>query len=158
MMGVSGSGKTEIGKRLAADLGWPFFDGDDFHPAENVRKMSRAIPLTDADRADWLKALRDLICQQLKAKESAVIACSALKQAYRDYLQVDPSIRFIYLQGSYDLIHQRLKKRNYHYMPSTLLDSQFEVLEEPETALTIDVSQPPDTILETIKEKLADSL
>jgi len=158
MMGVSGSGKTEIGKRLAADLGWPFFDGDDFHPAENVRKMSRAIPLTDADRADWLQALRDLICQQLKAKESAVIACSALKQAYRDYLQVDPSIRFIYLQGSYDLIHQRLKKRNYHYMPSTLLDSQFEVLEEPETALTIDASQPPDTILETIREKLADSL
>jgi gluconokinase len=154
MMGVSGSGKTEIGKRLAADLGWDFFDGDDFHPPENVKKMSRSIPLTDADREEWLEALRHLICQRLAAAQPAVVACSALKQIYRDYLKVDQSVQFIYLRGSYTLINQRLKSRTNHYMPSDLLNSQFEALEEPENALTIDVAQPPDVILQTIKEQI----
>ncbi len=156
VMGVSGSGKTEIGQRLATELGWPFFDGDDFHPPENVAKMRRSIPLTDEDRAGWLKALRDLICRQLAAEEPTIIACSALKQAYRDCLKVDQTVQFIYLEGSYELIHQRLKKRTNHYMPSNLLKSQFETLEEPENALLIDASRPPDMIVNAIKENLGD--
>ena len=156
MMGVSGSGKTEIGQRLAAELGWPFFDGDDFHPAENIEKMRRSIALTDRDRNAWLDALQTLIQTQITNHQSAVIACSALKQSYRDRLSIDPGVQFIYLKGSHALINDRLKKRAHHYMPANLLDSQFDTLEEPRDALEIDVSHPPETIIKTICETLLD--
>jgi gluconokinase len=154
MMGVSGSGKTEIGKRLAGELNWPFFDGDDFHPPANVEKMQQSIPLTDEDRDVWLDALQDLIAAHINAGQPAIIACSALKQVYRDRLNIGQSVQFIYLKGSYDLIHHRLEQRTDHYMPTSLLNSQFEALEEPENALVIDVAQPPNTLLSVIQEKL----
>ena len=157
LMGVSGSGKTEIGQRLATELDWSFFDGDNFHPPENIAKMSQSMPLTDADRSAWLEALQGLIGRRLDTHQSAVIACSALKQTYRDRLRLDPSVKFIYLKGSYELINQRLKKRTDHYMPSDLLASQFETLEEPQEALVVDVAQPPEEIIRTIQEKFFNS-
>lgn len=154
MMGVSGSGKTEIGQTLAQEMGWDFFDGDDYHPAENIQKMSQGTPLTDDDRDVWLTSLEHLIHHQISVGQSAVIACSALKQRYRDRLQISPAVRFIYLKGDPDLIRQRLESRTGHYMPADLLDSQFAALEEPQNALIIHISQPPDDIVAIIKQLL----
>ncbi len=155
VMGVSGCGKSTIGKNLAQDLGWPFYDGDDFHPAENVAKMSRGIPLDDHDRAGWLAALADLICLHLRENHSGVLACSALKQKYRDQLTVDPDqVKFIYLKGSYELIKARMEARPGHYMKPGMLDSQFATLEEPTDALTVDIAQTPEQILKYIKQSL----
>jgi gluconokinase len=156
IMGVSGSGKTEIGQRLAQELGWEFFDGDDFHSAENIEKMSQGIPLTDDDRDAWLKSLQELIHHQITVDQPAVIACSALRQTYRDRLQISPSVRFIYLKGDHEVIRQRLKLRTGHYMSADLLDSQFSTLEEPQNALTVDVSQTPDEIVAAIRQTLTD--
>jgi gluconokinase len=157
VMGVSGSGKTEIGKRLASALNWQFFDADDFHSPENIQKMQQSIPLTDADREEWLQTLQDLIRDQLKAHCSSVLACSALKQSYRDQLNLGSEVEFVYLKGSYELILHRLKSRADHYMPSDLLDSQFDALEEPSQALEIDASQSPDCIIQTIQDRLFDA-
>lgn len=154
VMGVAGSGKSTIGQQLADQLGWPFYDGDDFHPAANVEKMRQGQPLTDEDRSGWLSALADLIRDQVKQRRSAVIACSALKQQYRDQLQVDANVRFAYLRGSYDLIEARLRQRTGHYMSPKLLASQFAALEEPQGVLTIDIGQPPEQIVEEIVKKL----
>ena len=155
VMGVSGSGKTTIGQRLADELGWPFYDGDDFHPPANVEKMRQGGSLTDDDRAPWLTALRQLIDDVLASNQSAIIACSALKQAYRDRL-ADPhqNVMFVYLKGSYALIRQRLLERHGHFMRAGLLASQFETLEEPERALTVDITQEPGVIIAQVRRNL----
>ena len=150
VLGVSGSGKSTVGKRLAKALGWPFADGDDYHPAENVAKMHANIPLSDGDREPWLAALRGLIEQSLAASESLVLACSALKQAYRDRLQVDARVSFVYLHGDYATIAARLAGRKGHYMPAGLLQSQFDTLEEPQDALWIEIDRPLETMIAEI--------
>ena len=153
LMGVSGSGKSTIGKMLAAELDWAFYDGDDFHPPANIEKMASGIPLTDADRADWLAALAQLMRGLDEQGHSGVIACSALKQAYRETLQRSVSnVQFVYLKGSYDLILSRLQARQGHYMPPGLLKSQFEDLEEPTQSLVVDVAQPPATIARRVRQ------
>jgi gluconokinase len=155
LMGVSGSGKTTVGRLLARDLGWPFYDGDDFHPQANIDKMRQGIPLTDADRDSWLTALRQQITALIANHQSAVLACSALKQAYRDRLRGDqPEVRFIYLKGDYALIRRRLRKRRGHFMKADLLTSQFAALEEPQGVPTVDIAQAPEAIVECIKQAL----
>jgi gluconokinase len=152
LMGVSGSGKTTIGQQLAQSLGWAFYDGDDFHPQVNIDKMRQGIPLTDDDRDSWLTALRQLIDSLLQNDQSAVLACSALKQAYRNRLQRDSEkVRLVYLKGDYDLIRQRLTNRQGHFMRADLLRSQFATLEEPQGVLTVDISEPPERLVATIK-------
>lgn len=147
-MGVSGCGKTTIGKMMAEVLDVPYYEGDEYHPQENVDKMSRGIPLDDDDRDGWLQRLSDLIREKLDKGESGVLSCSALKKEYRDRLRVDPDrVHFIYLKGSYELIRDRMKKRKNHYMPANLLKSQFETLEEPGQVFTIDIDQSPEEIL-----------
>jgi gluconokinase len=152
MMGVSGCGKTTIGQALADRLNCPFYDGDDFHPPENVAKMSRGIPLNDADRAPWLARLATLIEGHLERGETAVLACSALKKRYRDQLRVSNQVRFIYLEGSFDLIWQRMQTRSNHYMKADMLHSQFDALEPPAAseAVTIPIAQDVATIVAQI--------
>jgi gluconokinase len=153
IMGVSGSGKSTIGKSLAEELGWPFYDGDDFHPAANIEKMANGIALTDADRADWLTALAQLIRDLHNTGKSGILACSALKQAYRATLQQNiPDVQFVYLRGSYDLILKRLQARTGHYMRPELLRSQFETMEEPGQAMILDIAQPPDVLVRQIRQ------
>jgi len=155
LMGVSGAGKTTIGQLLARDLGWPFYDGDDFHPQANIDKMRQGIALTDDDRDSWLAALQRLIRELLRESRSAVIACSALKRSYRDrLLSGEHNVRLVYLKGDYDLIRKRLQKRQSHFMKADLLASQFETLEEPEGALTVDIAQEPGAIVGLIKRAL----
>jgi gluconokinase len=155
LMGVSGSGKTTIGRLLAQDLGWPFYDGDDFHSQANIDKMRQGIPLTDDDRDSWLTALRHQIDTLIADRQSAVLACSALKQAYRDRLGGDrPEVRFIYLKGDYALIRQRLQERQGHFMKADLLVSQFATLEEPKGVPAINIVQEPEAIVGSIKRAL----
>jgi gluconokinase len=156
LMGVSGSGKTTIGKILADRLGWTFIEGDDYHPVANVAKMHAGIPLTDADRAPWLAALRDRMDAALAKGENVVLACSALKHAYQYYLaQHDPEhVKYVYLHASEELLRQRLASRTGHFMNPNLLQSQFETLEPPEHALQVEVSGTPEAIAEEICEKL----
>ena len=150
-MGVSGCGKTTIGKKTADLFGVPYYEGDDYHPPENVEKMSQGFPLTDDDREGWLETLACLIQEKLDAGESGVLSCSALKERYRDHLCVYPDlVRFIYLKGSYGLIRSRLQTRTGHYMPAGLLKSQFEALEVPENVFTVDIDQEPEKIIEAV--------
>ncbi len=150
-MGVSGCGKTTLGRMTAEALGVPFYEGDDYHPQENVDKMSRGIPLNDEDRDGWLEALSQIIRDGLAKGESGVMTCSALKEKYRRRLQVDrDQVRFIYLKGSYELIRDRMAAREGHYMPADLLQSQFDTLEEPQDAFTVDIEQSPEAALEEI--------
>ena len=152
LMGVSGSGKTTVGQLLARSLNWTFYDGDDFHPPANIDKMRQGIPLTDDDRDSWLTALQHLIDDLLQQDRSAVLACSALKHTYRDRLQRNKEeVRFVYLKGNYDLIRQRLTIRQGHFMHADLLESQFATLEEPQGVLIVDITQSPETIVDTIK-------
>ena len=156
LMGVSGSGKTTIGARLAHALGWPFYDGDQFHPPANVAKMQQGLPLTDADRWPWLHTLRARIETWLQQGLSAVLACSALKQVYRAHLLMeDPEVKLVYLKGEYARIHERLAQRRGHFMPPGLLASQFAALEEPARGVVIDIGHPPETIVALIREQLA---
>lgn len=158
VMGVSGSGKTTIGRQLAGKLGWPFYDGDDYHTPANVTKMAAGISLDDVDRAGWLTTLSHLIAEKLDRGESGVIACSALKQAYRDTLRVNvEQVRFIFLRGSYKQIWERLENRKGHFMKAEMLRSQFDDLEEPDDAITIDVTVTPDKIVRSIMERLMDT-
>ncbi len=151
LMGVSGSGKTTIGKLLAHDLGWDFHDADDYHPPENVAKMAQGIPLTDEDRRPWLQSLHDLIRDCIQKNRQTVIACSALKEAYRSKLQVNHIVQFVYLMGSFELIKERLTSRQRHFMTTDLLASQFAALEEPQDVLAIDISATPEEIVSAIR-------
>jgi len=155
IMGVSGSGKTTIGKLLADSLGWEFSDADAFHSLENVEKMRCGIPLTEADRIPWLQDLQIAIKNWLQENKSMVLACSALKESYRQFLAVDNErIRLVYLKGSYELIQKRLQERHNHYMSENLLDSQFNTLEEPLDTLYIDVIETPQVIVQNIRTAL----
>jgi len=153
LMGVSGCGKSTVGAALAARLDCPFYDGDDFHPPQNVAKMSRGVPLSDADREPWLDQLHNLIRQQLERGETAVLACSALKKRYREHLrQGSGGVQFVYLRGDFDLIWRRLKSRRGHYMKADMLRSQFRALEEPDAdeAIIVDVQHDVSTIIEQL--------
>ena len=154
VMGVAGSGKTTVGELLAQEMGWDFYDADAFHPPENIEKMASGIPLTDADRAPWLAALHDLISTSLKENRPAVLACSALKESYRQtLLEGNEGVQIVYLKGSYDLLWSRLSLRKDHYMKPQMLQSQFATLEEPANALTVDVSmQVKDLVSEILKQ------
>jgi len=153
VMGVSGSGKTEVGSSLAQHLGWDFYDADDFHPPANVAKMAAGVPLNDTDRAPWLASLHELISTSLKKDQPGVLACSALKERYRQQLLAgNDDVQLVYLKGSYELIWSRMSARKDHYMKAHMLRSQFETLEEPGNALVIDISNSIDGILRDILE------
>ncbi|MBD2519469.1 gluconokinase [Nostoc sp. FACHB-973] len=155
MMGVSGAGKTTIGKLLADSLDWEFSDADAFHSLENVEKMRCGIPLTEADRTPWLQDLQAAIKNWLQENKNMVLACSALKESYRQFLVVDSErIKLVYLKGSYELIQQRLQERHNHYMSEKLLNSQFNTLEEPSDTLYIDVIETPQVIVQNIRTAL----
>ena len=155
IMGVSGTGKSTIGKLLSDRTGWNFYDADDFHPLTNIVKMKRGIALTDEDRLPWLKKLEQLITLNLESDRTGILACSALKSNYRQILRNNRSkVVFIYLRGDYNCIQTRIQQRTGHFMSSNLLRSQFETLEEPEDALVIDVSQTPEAIVEEILNKV----
>ncbi len=144
IMGVSGSGKTTVGKLLAQKIGRRFLDGDDFHPPENVAKMSSGIPLTDEDRLGWLETLASIIHE---ADNLTIIACSALKASYREILK---EAEFIFLYGSPELLAERINQRSGHYMPPGLLQSQLETLEVPTNVLALNVVESPQTLVEQI--------
>jgi gluconokinase len=157
VMGVSGSGKSTIGKMLAEKMACRFYDGDDFHPAANVVKMASGLPLNDKDRADWLDALAALIRGSLDKGERGVVACSALKEKYRQVLCVDAAkVKFVYLKGSYETILARMQQRESHYMKPTMLQSQFETLEEPGQALVEDINLDPMLMVKDIMEHLVE--
>jgi len=155
LMGMAGAGKTTVGKLLASELGWDFADADDYHPAANVEKMRNGIPLTDADRAPWLETLRSRIAGWISAGKSTVLACSALKRAYREALRIAPVVHVVYLKITPELLQQRLRARRGHFMTEQMIDSQLAALEEPECAVVIDADQPPAQIVEEIRTRLA---
>ena len=155
LMGVSGSGKTTVGTRLAAELGWTFYEGDDFHPPANVAKMATSMALTDEDRQPWLARLSNLIDSCLQQGRSAVITCSALKESYREQLRRENQrVQFVYLKGEYDTIFHRMASRRDHYMKPGMLRSQYDALEPPtgDEAIIIGVENDVKTIVEKIRE------
>jgi gluconokinase len=154
IMGVSGSGKTTIGEKLAARLGFPFFDGDDFHSPSNKKKMNLGIPLTDEDRKDWLLQMNRAAREH--AKQGAVLACSALKEKYRTILSsgITIPLHWVLLQGSFEVIKKRMDERKDHFMPASLLSSQFDALEIPANCITNDISNNPDEIVEMIISRI----
>ncbi|HUY28688.1 MAG TPA: gluconokinase [Candidatus Binataceae bacterium] len=156
LMGVSGAGKTTVGRMLADALGWDFRDGDDLHPAANRDKMKHGAPLSDADRMPWLDAIRGAVNECLAAGRGAVIACSALKQSYRELLIADPArVKLVWLDGSRELIAARLARRRGHFMPPELLASQFADLEPPADALRVEAAAPPAEIVAAIRRELS---
>jgi len=156
LMGVSGSGKTTIGQGCAKAVGGAFYDGDDFHPAANIAKMRAGHPLDDADRIPWLLRLRQLIEAQETKGIATFIACSALKKSYRSILagKEDRQVHFVFLKGSFSLIKERIEARHGHFMPESLLRSQFDALQIPENALTVDISKPPEAIIQDLLHQL----
>lgn len=156
VMGVSGSGKSTIGKALAERLDFTFADGDDFHPPENVAKMSAGQPLDDLDRVSWLATIHAFAKKQARTR-GVVIACSALKQKYRRQLAlgIEPQVHWVYLRGDFEQIIERMQAREDHFMPQTLLASQFETLEEPEGAITVSIHRAPADIVEEILAQLS---
>lgn len=155
IMGVSGSGKTTIGKLLSQKTGWPFYDADCFHSSENIAKMQAGIPLTDEDRWPWLESMNTFAKEKL-ASSNLIFTCSALKEIYRQRVVegIDNNCRWVYLKGDFDTIYKRIQQREQHYMPADLLQSQFDVLEEPGNVLVEDISQSPGRIVEQIISKL----
>jgi gluconokinase len=155
LMGVTGSGKTTVGEKLAAELGWTFSDADDFHPAANKAKMRAGIPLTDDDRRPWLLAVRQVIEQALRDNRGAIVACSALKAAYRDVLAggLEP-IRFVLLDGDPAVLKARLVQRRHEFMNPALLESQIDTLERPPNAIVIDIELPLDEQVRRIRRAL----
>jgi carbohydrate kinase (thermoresistant glucokinase family) len=154
---VAGVGKTTVGQLLAQELEWEFYDGDDFHSVENIAKMEGGVPLTDEDRQPWLGKLRELIEQCLVAEKNAVVACSALKKAYRDCLRVSDDVKFVFLRGNRRKISEQLQHRHGHFMNPALLDSQFEDLEEPqpsEHVQSLELGRSLGDLVELIKTKL----
>ncbi len=158
VMGVSGAGKSEIGARLAAALGVSFLEGDSFHPAANVAKMSAGVPLNDDDRAGWLQTLRNEISAARERGDGLVLSCSSLKRRYRDLLRNgDPELRFAHLHGEREILEQRMRTRPGHYMPASLLDSQLrdlEPLQADEAGLRLELTQPPEQLVNTILQSL----
>ncbi len=156
VMGVSGCGKSTIGALLAQRLDWQFADADSFHPQANIDKMRAGNGLTDQDRQPWLTRLNQELVQAVTQDKPIVLACSALKQRYRDTLasQIENQITFVHLTGSYDLIEQRMKARNHAYMPSRLLKSQFELLETPVNAISVSVDQSPNQMIQVVIDAL----
>jgi gluconokinase len=151
LMGVTASGKSTVGRILAERLGWPFFDGDDFHPPANIEKMSHGIPLTDEDRAPWLATLHQVLADHEHRGASAIVASSALKQHYRDILLEGlHTVRVVYLKGDPATLQARLDHRVGHFMPKTMLPSQMAALEEPADAFVVDAGQTPEAIAEKI--------
>jgi gluconokinase len=159
VMGVSGVGKTTVGKCLAERIGARFLEGDRFHPPENIEKMKRGEPLTDADRQPWLERLAAELGARRARGESVVLACSALRRRYRDILRAGhDDVDFVFLHADQAVIQQRLDARRDHFMPPSLLDSQFAALEAPgpdERAIVVDAAQPPEAIVETVLQRLA---
>lgn len=157
VFGVSGAGKTAVGKLLANNLGWRFYEADDYHSRANIEKMHNGVPLTDADRWPWLESLRELIERLIDAGENAVLACSALKRAYRERLRVSGEVKFVFLRGDYALIAKQLQHRRGHFMNPGLLQSQFADLEEPEPdegVLTIELGRTPPELVEEVRTNL----
>ena len=153
LMGVAGSGKTTVGRALATSLGWGFRDADDFHPPANVAKMSAGLPLDDHDRAPWLAAIGAHIAEKLERGEGAVVTCSALKEKYRAVLVSDPArVKIVHLAGDFQVIEARIRARPGHFMKPEMLHSQFEALEPPRDALTVDVTQSPEAIVAEIRK------
>ncbi len=153
--GVSGCGKSTVGQLLAQRQGWLFYDADDYHPAANVEKMRSGVPLTDEDRWPWLDKLANLIASTIHEGGSAVLACSALKQAYRDRLRVDSeAVRFVHLQGTFELIQHRLEQREHAFMNSNLLTSQFATLQTDPSSLALDVALSPEEVCVQIEAAL----
>jgi len=153
-MGVSGSGKTTVGQRLAVELGWPFYDGDDFHPPSNIDKMAAGISLGDRDRWPWLERIRTLILDLRQKKQPAVIACSALKAAYRSFLDAQDDLRVVYLKISPELARERLDRRLRHFMKEAMVESQFRDLEEPQDALIVDAGQEVAAVVAEIRQAI----
>lgn len=154
IMGVTGSGKTTIGRMLAEQLGWQFADADEFHPAANVEKMRQGMALDDDDRRPWLERLRAEIINWIAQGDNVVLACSALKRSYRALLDAAPQVRFVYLKGSAQLIGERLSARHGHFAGAQILPGQFADLEEPEDSLTIDIAATPLEIVREIRAGL----
>jgi gluconokinase len=157
IMGTTGAGKTTIGTILATQLDWQFADADTFHPPANIEKMSHGIPLTDADRAPWLEAMRKAILEWIAAGKNVVLACSALKRAYRDELRPSPKVEIVYLKGDYALFAERIRHRHGHFAGEQILAGQFADLEEPTDAITIDAAHSPEEIVAEIRKRLAPS-
>lgn len=154
LMGVAGSGKTTVGRLLAQELGWPFYDADDFHPPENLEKMAAGTPLSDEDRAPWLLALRALLAEVRARGQNAILACSALKQSFREALSEGYEVRFVYLKGPPELIARRLAERQGHFFRPELLASQLGALEPPQDVLEADITPPPEAVARFIRESL----
>jgi carbohydrate kinase (thermoresistant glucokinase family) len=153
IMGVCGCGKSLIGKMLADKLGISFYEGDDFHPQSNVRKMRSGKALNDDDRKPWLEIMATQM-QEWQEKGGVVLSCSALKKKYRDILRKNNEVRFVYLKGTPELIEQRMQSRKKHFMSLKLIRSQFDTLEEPDNAITADIDDTPERILENIIKQL----
>jgi gluconokinase len=157
VMGVSGCGKSTIASQLAGSIGAEFLDADDFHPAANIQKMAAGIPLTDEDRWPWLESLNHTLRERDDEGRPVVLACSALRQAYREVLSRSfERVVFIYLAGSKDEIQSRLESRSGHFMPAKLLDSQFAMLEEPADAIRVSIAQSPEDMIAEILARLAE--
>jgi len=155
-MGVSGAGKTRIGRELARELGWPFLDADDFHPAENIAKMRGGVPLEPPDRTAWLRALREALVAAQQSGGNVVLACSALREEFRDALRAGfDDMRFVYLRADRALVRARVERRADHFMPASLVDSQFDTLEEPADAVVVDAAKAPEVIVQDLVRTLA---
>jgi gluconokinase len=159
VIGVSGCGKTTIGTALAESLGCPFYDGDDFHPPENIAKMASGIPLDNDDRHPWLMRLHDILSEHVMKGDTAVLACSALKKRYRNQLTINNKTCFIFLRGNFQLIWERMQARQHHYMKAEMLQSQFDALEPPnaDEAFIVDVEQDIETIIKLIENHIEQS-
>lgn len=155
VMGVAGAGKTTIGSRLAAELGWEFCDADDLHPAANVAKMRGGRPLDDRDRGPWIDRIARLVASWVASGRNVVLACSALRAPHRARLRVDrEQVRFVHLQGPPGLVAQRLAKRSGHFMPAELLGSQLRALDPPVDAVVVSILPPPDEIVAAVRRAL----
>jgi gluconokinase len=156
LMGVSGSGKSAIGELLAQRLGWAYLDADDYHPASNVEKMRTGTPLTDEDRWPWLDRMNGMLHERSGRGENVILGCSALRQVYRERLEAGvPDLRWVHLEGSFELIQSRLLARKHRYMPPSLLQSQFATLEAPQAALAVKIDATPDQVVDAVIAGLA---